>query len=186
MLIYEVSQLRETPPTAAQQQAAEGLREACMLAAVQRGWYDFDTGLAAGYERMFSDDVHYVNAAYVSDDAVLDPERPEFLMYYETSRGMSLVGFMFYAATPRGHGEQIGGSLTTWHYHVWSRPQCLIDGMLAVDVPNLAGECRRGVPRVRSPEMLHVWLIDHPEGPFATTMQIHPDALERLVAQRGF
>jgi hypothetical protein len=186
MLIYEVSQYREAAPTPEQRAAAEVLRSESMLAAVRHGWYDFDVALAAGYELMFSDDVHYVNEEFAFDDAVLDPDRPEFLMYYQTSRGMSLVGFMYYVAGPDARGDQIGGGLTTWHYHVWSRPQCLLGGLLAVDVPNLAGECARGKRRVRSPEMLHVWLIDHPEGAFATRMQVRPAVLERLIERRGF
>ena len=185
MLIYEVSRYRDETPTAEQRAAADALREASMLAAVQRGWYDYESGRADGYSLMFSDGAHYVNEDYIFDDVVLDPMRPEFLMYYETSRGMSLVGFMFYVAQPNDRGEQIGGSATTWHYHVWSKPQCLLGGLLAVDVPDADGACSRGVPMHRSPEMLHVWLVDHPEGPFATRMQIRPDVLERLVAERG-
>jgi len=186
MLIYEVTQYPGIEPTDEQRAAAEALRNASLLAATQRGWYDFETGLSAGYAPMFSDDVHYVNESFVFDDAELDPERPEFLMYYQTPQGMSLVGFMFYVARPLERGKQIGGSLTTWHYHVWSRPQCLLGDLLAVNVPNLGGECAQGVPRTRSPEMLHVWLIEHPEGPFATRMQIRPKLLTRLIEQRGF
>jgi len=186
MLIYEVSRFPDAVATEEQRMAAEAFREASMLAAVQNGWYDFEVAARSGYQLMFSDDAHYVNEEYVFDDVVLDPTRPEFLMYYRTSRGMSLVGFMFYVADPSHRGEQLGGPLTTWHFHVWSRPQCLLSGLLAVDVPNLAGECARGEPSVRSPEMLHVWLVDHPEGPFATRMRIAPEVLERLITARGF
>ena len=59
-------------------------------------------------------------------------------------------------------------------------------GLLAVALPNRARECERGVPVSRSPEMLHLWLLDHPEGLFATRMRIRPDVLERLVDERGF
>jgi hypothetical protein len=37
---------------------------------------------------------------------------------------------------------------------------------------------------IRSPQMLHVWLVDHPEGPFARRMQIRPAMLERLIEER--
>ena len=66
------------------------------------------------------------------------------------------------------------------------RPFEPVTALLAVDVPNLAGECARGLPRVRSPEMLHVWLIEHPEGPFSTRMRIRPKLLTRLLEERGF
>ena len=188
MLIFEVTQFPNADATPEQLAAAADLRSKSLLAAVQHGWYDFDVARMAGYELMFSDDVHYVNEEFVFDDAVLDPQRPEFLMYYDTAFGKSLVGFMFYVGRSRDRGEQVGGPLTTWHFHVWSRPQCLVKGLLAVAAPSRSGECKpgRGVPMSRSPEMLHVWLLDHPEGPFATRMRIRPDVLARLVDERGF
>lgn len=30
----------------------------------------------------------------------------------------------------------------------------------------------------QSPEMIHVWFVDHPEDPFATAMRLAPDVLE--------
>ena len=35
-----------------------------------------------------------------------------------------------------------------------------------------------------SPEMMHVWLVDHPGGAFATAMEIGPDLLSTLLACR--
>jgi hypothetical protein len=188
MRVFEVTQFPYAKATPEQIAAADDLRRASHRAAAQHGWYDFDNGRAAGYELMFSDEVHYVNREFAFDDAVLDPQRPEFLMYYDTAYGKRLVGFMFYVARLRDRGEQIGGPLTTWHFHVWNSPQCLVKGLLAVAVPNRSGECMpgRGLPLLRSPEMLHVCLIDHPEGPFATRMRIDPDVLAALVDERGF
>jgi len=128
-----------------------------------------------------------VNEEYLLDGRTLDPERPEYLMYYDTSRGKSLVGFMFYVSEIDERGEQIGGPLTVWHYHVWSRPHCFAKrGLLAVGFAGPEGECERGEPSFRSAEMLHVWLVDHPHGPFATRMRIDPRLLEHLVRERGY
>ena len=67
-------------------------------------------------------------------------------------------------------GPQPGGPLTLWHYHVWSFRSCLLRGLLVVGLPDESGSCERGVPTHRSPEMLHIWLVDHPLGPFSTSM----------------
>ena len=37
----------------------------------------------------------------------------------------------------------------------------------------------------RTPEMMHVWLLDHPQGPFATKMRLEPDLLEILLQRRS-
>lgn len=45
-------------------------------------------------------------------------------------------------------------------------------------------ECVEGEGQVRSPEMMHVWLIDRPRGPFATSMHLNPAKLGVLLAKR--
>ena len=92
----------------------------------------------------------------------------------------SLAGLMFYTRRSDERGPQVGGPLTRWHYHVWASPNCLVDGLLSVGSPR-DGRCARGEPAHRSPEMLHVWFLDHPEGPFATSMWLKPDQLRTLI-----
>jgi hypothetical protein len=41
------------------------------------------------------------------------------------------------------------------------------------------------VPQQRSPEMLHVWLMDRPGAHFATPMFIDPKLIPELVKQRA-
>ena len=41
------------------------------------------------------------------------------------------------------------------------------------------------VPQQRSPEMLHVWLVDRPGAHFATPMFIDPKLIPELVKQRA-
>lgn len=186
MLLYERTRYPVEPPTHAQEEAARGLREACFLAAAQHDWFDFRRGHDDGYTLLVGDEAHYVNEDYMSDDVLLDPQRPEFLMYYDAPRGgKALVGFMFYVRQPEERGPQIGGALTVWHYHVWSLARCF-DGVVPTGLMEREGVCARGAPVHRSPEMLHVWLLDHPEGPFATRMRIHPEVLGDLLEQRGY
>ena len=121
---------------------------------------------------------------------LIDPDHPEYLMYYATppEGKQRLAGFMFYARNRKARGPEIGGPLTIWHYHSWLRPQCVVDG-LAVNW-SVDGKCERGVPSQYSGEMMHVWLLEHPQGDFATPMYLPHDllmqGLERRLEERGF
>ncbi|MEZ4215896.1 MAG: hypothetical protein R3E88_05410 [Myxococcota bacterium] len=178
MVIWELSEhAPDVAPTPAQEAAARDLVARCRAAAEAHGWFAFEKGLADGYHLLAGDRRHYVNEEYLFDGRVLDCERPEFLMYYGTPQGKLLAGVMFYASALDARGPQIGGNRTLWHYHVWKIPMCLRDGLLIVDQAR-GGACREGEPAHRSPEMLHVWFLDHPDGPFATTMWLSREDLE--------
>ncbi len=185
MVIWELtSHAPDAEASAEQRQRAVQLTRRAEQVAKQRGWYDFQTGLAAGYKLLFADRRHYANQAFIMDEHVLDPERPEFLMYYGTPQGKQLAGMMFYTQKPEEPGPQIGGPLTIWHYHVWSYKNCLLRGLLLVGLPDKQGRCKRGVAMNRSPEMLHIWLVDHPRGPFSTSMFLEPELMRELLKKR--
>ena len=97
---------------------------------------------------------------------------------------------MFFARTRTEHGEQIGGPLTIWHYHTWRRPQCAVEEMIPRGWANADASCEEGVAKYRSGEMLHVWLIDRPTGPFSTEMHVSSEdlreAIEKRLAESGF
>jgi hypothetical protein len=186
MVLWELTAFEPgTPPSEQQQRDADAFVEACYQAALDHGWYDFKTGLADGYQLMFEDRRHYENREFMLDDRVLDPNRPEFLMYYGTPKGKRLSGFMFYVDKPAARGPQPGGNLTVWHYHVWKRTMCLLEGLISVGIGDEDGACKMGTPTHRSPEMLHVWLIDHPGGAYTTSMMIKPSLFKSLVAKRN-
>lgn len=190
-VIWEVSSyLPDSEPTAQQRQAADDLVDRSFEAAAKNGWFDANKGAVDGYALMYGDVTHYVNEEYMLDDAVLDPERPEVLMYYETPEGRKLVGFMFVTNETLAQGPQIGGPLTVWHYHMLSLDACYLGGVLVVGQP-ANGECARGSTMPgRGPEMIHVWLIDHPQGDFGSQMSIGRNdllsALERRFSERGY
>jgi hypothetical protein len=181
MVIWELDADPEREPTPAERAAADALVEQCWQAAERHG--------PAGYRLLHGDKRHYYNEAAIFDDAILDPDRPEFLMYYGTPKGQKLAGMMFYTRRPEERGPQLGGASTRWHYHIWAEPNCLVDGLLSVASAGDDGRCERGTPEHRSPEMIHVWLLEHPEGPFATSMWLRPGQLraliERDLAPRG-
>jgi len=185
MLIHEVTEFPDPlEPTPAQRAAAVDLVARTLAAAKEKGWFDHRNGVRDGYSLMFGDEVHYVNREYALDDVILDPERPEFLMYYDTDAGKVLAGVMFYTRSIDEWGPQIGGPLTVWHFHTWNREICLAGGIFAVALPE-NGHCPLGIPSWRSPQMMHVWLLDHPDGPFASSMKLDPDLLKQLIAKRG-
>src|SRR5205814_9476288 len=87
-----------------------------------------------------------------------------------------LMGFMFFTRTLEERGPQPGGSLANWHFHPWNgRGYCAERGILPVSRPDNRGRCAQGEHVTRSAEMLHVWFIDHPLGPFADAM-LFPDS----------
>ena len=151
-------------PTASEQAAADEL-VAATRAGVAR-FADVHAAEAAGYRVVTpfafygARAAHFQNPAYAADGRLLDPERPEDLMYLKQDDGsLTLVGVMFIA--PIGKGPRVGGLLTHWHVH---DDLCASLAGLAPTLPS--GDCPSGT-RPLAIEMLHVWLIDHPDGPFA-------------------
>ena len=113
---------------------------ACEASAKRNGWHDVEKAIAQGYAPAWNDPVHYVNRDYVFDDAFLDCDKPEYLMYYDSPGGKVLTGVMFITRTLLEEGPQVGGPLTLWHYHYWVKARCLDEGILALGLAKL-GEC---------------------------------------------
>jgi hypothetical protein len=71
-------------------------------------------------------------------------------------------------------GPQVGGATTTWHAHnicVGALPP-------GFGVVTPYGTCPFLTAQVTLPEMMHVWIVDSPAGPFA-------DSLPKEAAQRA-
>ncbi|MCA1716064.1 MAG: hypothetical protein LC781_04105, partial [Actinobacteria bacterium] len=130
------------PPTPRQQEAADKL--AAYTKAGVAEYVDPSVAKAEGYRPSspsWRPITHYLNPAYQRDSEVLDPDRPEALVYANTSKGTVLLGAMYLTPEPGVSGPQIGGCLTQWHAH------------------SLQGR--------ETPEMMHVWTADVPGGPFS-------------------
>ena len=161
----------QAEPTPAQRQWAQAFVQQSLESARRHGWFEFEQAQREGFQRLADDPAHYFKREFLFDDRVLDPERPEFLMYRDTPRGKLLVGFMYFARSVDERGPQPGGVLTSWHYHPWGLPgYCAEGGILPIGRPDEEGGCPDGVHVTRSAEMLHVWFIDHPLGPYAHAM----------------
>jgi len=178
--MYELTQYPNQQATQAQLAAASNLVNESFDAALRNGWFSKDKGLSDGYEPMFGDPVHFVNVEYVFDGETLNPEKPEVLMYYKTREGDFLMGVMYLAIGQRG--PQVAGPLSKWHYHI-DRQMCYERGVLPIGRTTEGGTCETGIQNIRSPEMLHVWFFNHPEGKFATKMGLSEPLLYSGIEQ---
>jgi hypothetical protein len=178
--MYELTQYPNQEPTQADKDAADKFISDSFDAVIRNGWMSKEKGLSDGYEKMFGDPVHFVNKEYVYDGETLNPEKPEVLMYYPTQEGDFLVGVMFLAIGQRG--PQVAGPLSKWHFHI-DRRMCYERGVLPIGTRDEGGNCETGFHNIRSPEMLHVWFFDHPEGRFASKMGLSAETLESGIEQ---
>lgn len=74
-------------------------------------------------------------------------------------------------------GPRIGGPLTVWHAH---DNLCRADGRVVAVAAR--GACAKG-SLSPTPEMLHVWLVENPDGVFSDDME--PAALAQVVQGEG-
>jgi hypothetical protein len=148
--------------TADERARAEALWKASAAGAER--WRDPEAAAAAGFR--FRDDqagpgrrvrfLHVPNLAWRADGRVLDPARPETLVYW-TGPGdrLTLVGVMYTAA--RGaSGPAVGGPITRWHDH----ESCRDPASRAKLGRPVDGACPEGQVFRRSGEMMHVWFTD--------------------------
>jgi hypothetical protein len=127
---------------------------------------------AAGYRSIgdaVTGDEHYVNWSYVDDGHILDPKRPESVVYESRNGKQTAVAAMY--GLPFGSTfadvPDVGGALTQWHVH---RNLCLTNNpqqRLVVGITSLNGKCAPGTSKAGNTPMLHVWVIRNPCGPFA-------------------
>jgi hypothetical protein len=139
---------------------------------------DIEVALADGYYEVAPPRnglAHYINSRYTRDGRILDPERPESLVYLRLTDGSwKLVGVLYRMPSPDEPGPRIGGPLTTWHAH---DNLCTENGRV-VATTNNTGSCARGTSS-KTPEMLHVWLVNNPNGVFSDDME--PAAIRQIV-----
>jgi hypothetical protein len=142
---------------------AEGLWKASVAGAER--WRDPAAAAAAGFRFRDEDQagrgrtvrfLHVPNPAWRADGRLLDPARPETLVYWNgPGDRLTLVGVMYTA--PRGtHGPTVGGPITRWHTHESCRDP---DTRAKLGRP-VDGACPQGQVHRRSGEMMHVWFTD--------------------------
>lgn len=107
---------------------------------------------------------HWQNAAFAKGP-VLDPRRPQALVYVRGRSGPVLAGAMFQMPQRGQRGPDPGGPLTAWHSH---DNVCVTPFGFQFSLATPYGTCPLGAISVSVPPMLHVWIVDNPSGgPFA-------------------
>jgi hypothetical protein len=156
--------IARTHPTVAQQRAADELAAATRAATLR--YASVDAARTAGYElppRATGLDVHLENKAFKSDRRVLDPQRPETLVYAIDGDRATLLGVVFVMETAGVAAPEPGGPITRWHAH----NVCLTAVPPGFGIVSPFGGCPALSVNITTPEMMHVWVVDNPDGPFA-------------------
>lgn len=111
--------------------------------------------------------VHYINLdAYKTTllgGPAITPNRPQSLVYANTSKGAVLVASMYLTRPGTTTPPQPGGCLTQWHKHT---NLCFGSFATVVGVTH-GGTCAAGSVNRTTAPMLHVWYVPIPGGPTA-------------------
>lgn len=126
---------------------------------------------AAGFESIQDGGTgyeHFIQSQYMRDGRVLDPDRPESLVYQVINGQRTLVAAMYMAepGTTLESVDDFGGPLTQWHVHgdlcFTPPPASRVAGLTDAN-----GDCAPGLVKPEPVPMIHVWIRPHPCGPFA-------------------
>jgi hypothetical protein len=156
--------------TPEQQAAAENLI-AITLWRLPR-WADYRVAEAAGFHSIgdgLTGYEHFIQWDWINDDDVLDPERPESLVYRVNRDGTRTLEAAMYML-PQGNTldtvPELGGKLTQWHIH---DNLCFSPGEAPKvrGVTGAGGGCPAGLVKLDPVPMIHVWIVPHRCGPFA-------------------
>ncbi len=174
-----------TPGVTPEQQAGAGDLVAITLHDLPQ-WSDPAVAEAAGF-RSIGDGAtgveHFVNEEFQSDGIILDPDRPESLVYNTEDGGRRLVAAMYMVAegTPLGDVPDVGGDLMQWHTH---ENLCYNAEGKVAGITDTEGNCAPGLVKPVPTPMIHVWIEPHECGPFAALEGIGggrvPDGEEKL------
>jgi hypothetical protein len=141
---------------------------------------DIEVARAEGYRANFSqesDTPHFEHPRYMKDRTVLDPSRPEQLVYVRTPSGPKLAGVVYVMPRAGERGPAIGAG-AHWHTHTL----CVTPlPMFITGIMPPTGLCPPGSVNFVTPEMIHVWTVDNPGGPFAE--ELDKDYLRELMGR---
>ena len=131
---------------------------------------DPTAAIAAGYEAGPVSSAeplrHFQNKA--NANAILDPNRPQALVYAQTKHGLQLIGAMYQMPRAGQWGPDPGGPLTQWHQH---EGICFSPFGFEFSFETPFWTCPVGSTSITTPPMLHVWIIDNGKlGPFSADL----------------
>jgi hypothetical protein len=159
--------------TPAQQAFAENLVAVNVLRLPQ--WADPSVAEAAGFHPIGDGgdggEEHYVNWDWIDDDVWLDPDAPESLVYEPQPDGSKKLVSAMYMLPDDVELEDVpdyGGDLMQWHIH---DDLCFTDDPIAPQLGSDTapdGTCPPPLVKVGDWAMIHVWIVPHECGPFAS------------------
>lgn len=154
-----IPQGEDREPTTHEIEEAELLFRATQEATLK--YRDPAVAAADGYDvaNIVGLDHHAANSAYQSDGRVLDPSRPENLIYAVGPNGPVLVGVMYEAEELGKPGPAVGGPLTVWHGHDHICFSLTPPALAGLTSPY--GVCPAGSLTIPiTGEMLHVFVLE--------------------------
>jgi len=147
---------------------AEAGRVQSETAAAIEKYKDIAVAAAAGYDvsNIVGSEYHAENAKYKSDGIVLDPQRPETLVYEPGPDGPILLGALFEMESVGAPGPAFGGPITVWHAHDHICFAFTPPAIAGFESP--LGACPLGaISFPVTNEMIHVWTIPGVENPYS-------------------
>jgi hypothetical protein len=153
-----------TPPTRAQQLAAAELADQTKAATAR--YAGLSVALADGFrptQGLTGYEVHLANKVNMNDGHILDPAHPQALVYAITDGRATLLGVLFQMPYAGQSGPTPGGPITSWHAH----NICLSAWPPGIGIVSPFGGCPPFSVDTTTAEMMHVWVVDNPGGPFA-------------------
>jgi hypothetical protein len=160
------------PGVTPQQQAAAENLIATTLVRLPK-WSDYQVAEAFGFRSIGDGGTgheHFIQWDWIDDDVILDPDRPESLVFEPQPDGSKkLVAAMYMLPTSVALEDvpDIGGDLMQWHIH---DNLCYTNDPEApkvVGLTNPDGTCPSGLVKHTPAPMIHVWITPHECGPFA-------------------
>ena len=122
------------------------------------GWQSIGDGVT-GHE-------HFVNPSTFDDGKILDATAPESLVYANENGTRTLVAamFMLQPGTKMADVPDTGGALMQWHIH---DNLCFNASGKVASLRTAGDPCPDGLFVGGENPMIHVWITEHPCGPFA-------------------
>jgi hypothetical protein len=158
--------LQATNAVATPEQVAAAAQLYSETKAATLPYQDWHQAWAAGYRPGSTSmpSTHWMNAAYVKAGYVMDPNRPQGLVYANSKHGPVLLGAMFQMQHINQFGPDPGGPLTAWHQH---ENICFTPLGFEFTFMTPYATCPLGSIDLSVSPMLHVWFYKTSGGPFA-------------------
>jgi hypothetical protein len=159
--------LQATNTLATPEQVAAAAQLYAETKAATLPYADWHQAWAAGYRpggTTSMPSAHWMNDKYVKAGYVMDPQRPQGLVYANSKHGPVLLGAMFQMQHINQFGPDPGGPLTAWHQH---ENICVTPIGLEFSLMTPFATCPLGAIDISVTPMLHVWFFKTSGGPFA-------------------